>query len=153
MKYKLQRIYDTFRYDIPRFLRNIIHFRKALWRTHSFDYSGSLHYMCDHFEMMEPVIRNGYHVHGDRTADRVKVCKLLLDRILDNTDQYFFDDIEMVKGEKRGKLVGYSFKHTPRYSEAPRESRYQRKILTSKEKNDWDLLMKMLHRHMKGFWD
>lgn len=149
MKYKLKHIYDTFRYDIPRFLRNIIHFRKALWRTYSFDYSGSLHYMRDHFQMMEPVIRNGYHVHGDRTADRVKVCKLLLDRILDHTDQYFFDDIEMNFLDK-GRL---KFKQTPRYSEAPRESKYQHKILMDKEKNDWYLLMKLLHKHMQGFWE
>ena len=149
MKYKLLRIYDVFRYDIPRFLKNIIHFRKALWNTRSFDYYGSLHYMRDHFEMMEPVIRNGYHLHGERTADQVKMCKLLLDRILDHTDQYFFDDIEMnfVDNDR------VTFKRTPRYSEAPRESRYQHKILLSKEQNDWDLLMKMLHKHMKDFWD
>ena len=31
MKYKLQRIWELFRYDLPRFFRNIWVFRKALW--------------------------------------------------------------------------------------------------------------------------
>jgi hypothetical protein len=153
MNWRVRKLYDLFRYDIPRFIKNVVVYRKALWNTYNFDYSGSLHYMREHLERMEPVIRNGNHIHGERTADQVKLCKLLLDRILDCTDQYYFDDIEMVTGKKVGMLVECSFKHTPKYSQAPRNSKYQHKILMSKEKNDWDLLMKMLNRHMRGWWE
>ena len=31
MRYKLQRIWETFRYDLPRFFRTLWIFRKALW--------------------------------------------------------------------------------------------------------------------------
>ena len=31
MRYKLQRIWETFRYDLPRFFRTLWVFRKALW--------------------------------------------------------------------------------------------------------------------------
>lgn len=31
MRYKLQRIWELFRYDLPRFFRNIWVFRKAMW--------------------------------------------------------------------------------------------------------------------------
>lgn len=148
MNFKVKQFYNIFRYDIWRFIKNIWHFRHALINTYTFDYSGSLHYLRTHLEMMEPVLRDGYHVHGQRTANRVKICKLLLDRILDSSDQHFFDHYELDKSEGGWKVV-----RTPRYSEAPRDSKLQRKILVEKREQDFQLLMKMLTKHWRGFWD
>ena len=148
MKYLLRRIYNKLRYDYPRMIKNIWTYREALMQTHSWDYSGSLYYLRTHLEQMEPVIRNGHNVHAERVANKIKVCKLLLDRILDDTDQYMFNDIDLQFVGNRLKIY-----RTPKYSEAPRESKLQRKILKEKEQQDWDLLCKMLHKHQRGWWN
>lgn len=148
MKYLLQRIHDKLRYDIPRFLKNIWVYRKALMQTRNYDYSGSLYYLRTHLEQLEPCIRNGYNVDAERVADRIKTCKLLLDRILEFDEQYTFDnyDLEFEGG-------GLRITKTPKYSEAPRESKLQRKILIEKENQDWQILMKLLDKHYRNFWD
>ena len=149
MIYLLRKIYNKLRYDYPRLIKNVWVYRESLMRTYTWDYSGSLYYLRTHLEQMEPVIRNGNHLYGERTANNIKVCKLLLDRILDCDDQYMFDHLD-IEFKKNG---GIKIHRTPKYSEAPRESKLQRKILNQKEQQDWDLLCKMLHKHQRGFWD
>lgn len=152
MKYLLRRIHDKLRYDIPRYFKNIWVYRKALMQTRTWDYSGSLYYLRTHLEQLEPCIRNGHNIHAERVADRIKTCKLLLDRILDDTDQYMFDsyDIQFVKLGDNNRV---KIKKTPKYPEAPRESKLQRKILNEKENQDWTLLMKLLTKHQRSMWD
>lgn len=43
--YKLYSIYSFFRYDAPRFLKNIWKFKKALYNFHSYDYQGLLYFL------------------------------------------------------------------------------------------------------------
>jgi len=42
LRYKLDWLYDTVRYDIPRFIRNLWTFRKALYEFRWYDYHGTL---------------------------------------------------------------------------------------------------------------
>jgi hypothetical protein len=39
------KIYDLFRYDLPRFFKNIWRFRKALWNHYWFDHHGTLMFL------------------------------------------------------------------------------------------------------------
>lgn len=149
MKHKLQQLYRLFRYDIYRFIKNIWTYRKALASTYNFDYSGSLYFMREHFKQLEPVLRNGYHVQGPQTADKVKTCILLLDRILECTDQYSLDELELDMSNGRCRFI-----HTPKNTEHPRHgTKTYWEVVKAKEEQDWELLMKMLNKHMKGFWD
>jgi len=158
VNYKIRQFRDLFLYDIPRFFKNIYNFRKTLWHTYNFDYSGSLYALRDHFKILEPTIRNGYHVRGDKTADKVKTCILLLDRIIEDTDQYHFDKIQF-DFEKGATTGGYkttrlfNYKVVPKYSQAPRKSKLQMQILAGKEKQDIELLFKILSKHIKSMWD
>lgn len=146
MMWRLKQLIDLFRYDIPRFVRNLFYFRKTLWGARPYDYEGLLLAMRDQLSMMESPIRNGYHLYADRTADRIKLCRLLIDRILEG--DYRFDDYDLDFNHGTMKIT-----KTPLSTEAPRDSKLQRKILMSREQNDWDLLFKTLHKHAKTFWD
>lgn len=149
IRWKIEKFYDLFRYDIPRFVKNLYNFRKTLWNSRNYDYSGSLYALRDHFSMLEPCIRNGNHLNCEKTADRIKVCINLLDRILENTEQYHFDRLE-IETDEQNYMV---FKHFPLYSEAPRESKFTREILKGKEEQDFELLFKLISKHLRSFWD
>lgn len=149
MNYKLRQLYTLFRHDIWRFVSNIWTYRKALAHTYPFDYSGSLYFMREHFKQLEPALRNGHHVRGDKQADKVKTCVLLLDRILECTDQYNLDKLELDMTEK-----GFKIKHIPKNTEHPRHStKTYWEVTKAKEKQDWQLLTKMLTKHMRSWWD
>lgn len=149
MNYRVRKIYDIFRYDIPRFLKNLVVYRKVLWNTYNFDYSGSLYFMREHFKQLEPILRNGCHMNGDKTADKVKVCILLLDRILDSSEQYMLSEIDIDFSDNH-----ITIKHEPKNTEHPRHgTKTYWEVTKNKEKQDWELLMKMLNKHMRGFWD
>lgn len=149
MNYRVKQFVDLFRYDIPRFIKNVFVYRKALWNTYNFDYSGSLYFMREHLKQLEKCIRNGHHLHGEKQADKVKICVLLLDRILDSTDQYNLDNIGVDFSTKKFKLV-----HTPKNSEHPRyNTKTYWQVTKAKEEQDWKLLMKLLDKHMRGWWD
>ena len=149
MNYKLRQLYTIFRYDITRFISNIWTYRKALAHTYPFDYSGSLYFMREHFKQIEPVLRHGHHVRGDKQADKVKTCVLLLDRILECTDQYNLDKLELDMTEK-----GFKIKHIPKNTEHPRHiTKTYWEVTKAKEEQDWVLLMKILTKHMRSWWD
>jgi hypothetical protein len=149
MNYKIKAFYRIVRYDIWRFIKNIFVYRKALWSTYRFDYAGSLYYLRTHLEQLEPVLRNGHHVNGTRDADKVKTCKLLLDRILNHSDQYSLDNTELDMSSGRFKLV-----HTPKNTEHPRYgTKTYWSVTRAKEQQDWDFLMKILHKDMRSFWN
>jgi hypothetical protein len=67
IKYRLIKVWDTFRYDIPRFIKNIWSFRKGLWQFRSYDPHGiyvmnniGLTNIADHIE------KYGYEVDESR---------------------------------------------------------------------------------------
>ena len=146
---RLSEVYSFIRYGVPHFIKNVYTYRKALWDTYNFDYSGSLHYLQIHLEQLEPAIRNGHHLYGEKTADKVKVCRLLIERILNNSEQYSIYDLDIDFSERKFKI-----QHIPKNTEHPRYgSRLYMDISKNREQQDWDLLFKMLHKHMRGFWD
>jgi hypothetical protein len=147
--YKLKRLFDLVRYDIPRFFKNIYVFRRTLWNSYNFDYSGILYAIRDQLTNMEDPIRNGHHLYALRTAKQIKTCRLLIDRILGFDEQYLFDHYDIDFSSNRSCKIT----KIPKYSQAPRESNLQRKILVGKEQQDWDLLFKILHKHGRDFWD
>lgn len=147
--YKLRQLISLFRYDIPRFIKNVFVYRKALWLTFDFDYGGSLYYLQKHLERLEPQIRTGYHVHGEKVANKVKTCRLLLDRILNHSDQYFVEDFEVDFSGRTMKII-----RTPKNTEHPRrETKTYIELEKNREEQDWKLLMKLLTKHQRSFWD
>lgn len=147
LKWKTTRVYHLFRYDIPAFVKNLWVFRRTLWNSRSWDYTGVLHALRDQLTRMEPAIRYGSSTKAERVADKVKLCLLLLDRELTDYDNGF-DKMDIDMEGNRWKLT-----RTPQYSEAPRHTRYQSKIIQSRDKLQFELLMTTLSKHLKSMWD
>lgn len=67
IKYRLIKVWDTLRYDIPRFIKNLWRFRKGLWHYRSYDPHGiyvlnsiGIANMADYIESY------GYEIDGPR---------------------------------------------------------------------------------------
>ena len=62
-----QKIYDLFRYDIPRFVKNFWRFRKNLWNFRWYDYSYTLSMLRTSLQIMaDNVETKGYEVDVSR---------------------------------------------------------------------------------------
>ena len=59
--------YDLFRYDLPRFFKNIWRFRKPLWNHYWFDYNGSLEFMeTSYTNMVDNIEKRGNEIDKTR---------------------------------------------------------------------------------------
>jgi len=59
--------YDLFRYDLPRFFKNIWRFRKPLWNHYWFDYNGSLEFMeTSYTNMVGNIEKHGNEIDKTR---------------------------------------------------------------------------------------
>ena len=59
--------YELFRYDLPRFFKNIWRFRKPLWNHYWFDYNGSLEFMeTSYTNMVGNIEKHGNEIDKTR---------------------------------------------------------------------------------------
>jgi hypothetical protein len=59
--------YDLFRYDLPRFFKNIWRFRKPLWNHYWFDYNASLEFMeTSYTNMVDNIEKRGNEIDKTR---------------------------------------------------------------------------------------
>lgn len=78
-----QKIYDLFRYDIPRFVKNFWRFRKNLWNFRWYDYSYSLNMLRTSLQIMADNIETkGYEVDVSRLKKVAKMRRAI--KIIDN---------------------------------------------------------------------
>jgi len=110
----IYRFYALFRYDIPRFFKNIWLFRKPLWQFHWFDYSynlrlfkRSLEITCDNFE------KYGYELEENknlRIQKMRRVIELLDNHINDNYSErikkkYNIEELENLTSEQLEEII------------------------------------------------
>lgn len=109
MKYRLQRVWNTIRYDLPRFLRNLRRFRKALWQYRTYDPHGI--YVFNNIgltEMANYIEKYGLEIDEPRLK---KVAKM---RRAAEIYKNFMEDtfIEQAEAEL-GELIIYPFEFEP----------------------------------------
>lgn len=109
MRYRLQRFWETIRYDLPRFLRNLRKFRKALWQYRAYDPHGI--YVFNHIglsAMADRIEKYGMEVDEPRLK---KVAKM---RRAAEIYKNFMEDtfIEQAEAEL-GELIIYPFEFKP----------------------------------------
>lgn len=153
MKYKLQRIYDTFRYDIPRFLKNIWLFRKCLWNHYSFDYTGMLRFMetCSN-DMANCHEKYGNLVRSKQTAKELRIFAEYMKRIREDNYSTRYTKLEIC--EKGEGTFGMGWRTVPIKYEGPFiRTRNYKKICTSCEINDLEEATKLFKRKIKTWWD
>ena len=121
------------RYDIPRGIKNIIKWTPVIWRDRDWDYYFLFVIMEFKLKQMEKLFRNyGMGLHSVRDADRMKICRLLIERI--NEDNYY-------NMYKEGKV--FKFDKSPKIFE----------IEARQIKQDKEYLFKIMNKYILTWWD
>lgn len=95
------KIYETFRYDIPAFVKNVYRFRKVLWEHRWYDYRYTLQALQTSLSIM--VVRleaDGMEVESSRMKKVAKI-KRAIELIQHKMDDDFIERVE----EEMGKIV------------------------------------------------
>ncbi len=153
IKYRLIRLWETLRYDLPRFIKNIWQFRKALWQFRWYDRHGLYVFMNMSIGIMaDKTERYGMEVHESRlkkVAKMKRAAELLQNFIDDN----FVDQAEA----ELGKLIIYPIEWKPSETHADcfemvekendEEKAHNRKVFNRAreiQKEQWNELMDVL---------
>jgi len=154
--------YELFRYDLPRFFKNVWTFRKALWSHYWFDHHGTLKFLeIGLTNISDTVEKYGNEVDGPRLK-KVDAMRRAIELIKNyNEDNY----IEMAESEL-GELIlrDWEFEETGETTnnplgedneklyrlvdkDTPEEKEHNRKVFDRAreiEKQEWDELFKIL---------
>jgi hypothetical protein len=153
LRYKLERIWDIVRYDLPNFFRNLRTFRKGLWEYRWYDRHGVYVFMATALkDMADKTETRGYEVDITRlkkVAKMKRAAELLNNFIEDN----FVDQAEAELGE----LILHPFEWKPSEThtdcfelidnDTPEEREHNGKIFKRSreiEESQWKELMKIL---------
>jgi len=168
---KLRCIYgkveDAF-YDIKRGIKNLIVWFPTIWKDRDWDHYYLYVIMKKKLERMEYLQRTyGHHVDNEKTADQIKICKLILGRLIE--DDYLFNATKY-HDEKWGELRLIT-KPIPETQvcfvevETTKPLTEKEKIQERKErsaafkhgenmrKQDLDMLFNIMKKHVEGWWD
>lgn len=154
------KIYQTIRYDIPSFVKNIYRFRKMLWNHRWYDYRYTLEALQTSLEIMEKKMHDGMEVRESRDKKIAKMQRAI--QILKNINDDCY--IEMAEGEL-GKLIMYDWEFEdvpdrPGYSslvdkETKYEKRHNRKVFNlarKLEQTEWKELWKIFEgQDIRGY--
>ncbi|MNF63036.1 hypothetical protein D3C85_293040 [compost metagenome] len=149
MKYKLKKFIDLIRYDLPRFVRNVFVYRKALWQYRNWDYSGLLHLMETAARDMHECHKNhGHLMKADQTAKELLIWAELLRRVRE--DQYDEDKQESIFNGKG--IFGGEFVQKPN-TLPNRKAKSFYKLVQMQRRNDVKLIAKMFERKVFSWWE
>jgi hypothetical protein len=158
--------YELFRYDLPRFFKNVWTFRKALWSHYWFDHHGTLKFLeIGLTNISDTVEKYGNEVDGPRLK-KVAAMRRAIELIKNyNEDNY----IEMAEKEL-GELVRHDWEFEP-VEDKPGFSRlidkdtdeeriHNRKVFDRSheiEEQEWNELFKILkgqdHKEYRKLYD
>ena len=175
-KYKLKRMYDYCRYDIPQGLKNLVIWFPTVWRDRQWDHHYIYIMLRQKLHFAEQSIRyHGYHLNHIRDANRIKVCVNLLDRLINDVyhenafkrhrEKWGDPDMKFVPIEESkfpslngGKYSEMIIKYPNVKSEKDKEKerkdfRYAYKLEEQLRKADLDLLFKLMRKHIQTWWN
>ena len=85
MWYKIKRMYDYIRYDIPRGIKNLVIWFPTVWRDRQWDHQFIYIMLRQKLHFTEQFIRkHGIHVNNIEDADEIKTCVDILDRLIND---------------------------------------------------------------------
>lgn len=164
---KLTRIKDWFRYDLPRGIKNLIVWFPVIWKDRNFDQHYIFLILHHKLKMTEENVRNGPHTTAEQDAKQIKLCVLLLERLI--KDDYLFmvmKDHDIKWGS--GKMVTEPIPDKPNYCSV--EFMYENVHTPDDEKNqekdfnraidheqylrnqDLDVLFNTMKKYILGWW-
>jgi hypothetical protein len=145
--------YELFRYDLPRFFKNIWRFRKPLWNHYWFDHHSSLTFLeVSLTHISDNVEKRGNEVDGPRLK-KVAAMRRVVELIKNYNEDNYIDMAEKELGELI--LHDWEFEYVPDKpdcsqlvdKDTPEEKEHNRKVFDRAreiEKQEWDELFVIL---------
>ena len=145
--------YELFRYDLPRFFKNVWTFRKALWSHYWFDHHGTLKFLeIGLTNTSDTIEKYGHEVDGPRLK-KVAAMRRAIELIKNYNEDNYIEMSEKELGEL--KLHDWEFEPVedePGYSrlvdkDTDEEKIHNRKVFDRAreiERQEWDELFTIL---------
>jgi len=162
---KITRLYR----NITEGIKNLIIWFPVIWNDRQWDHYFIYKILHKKLDLAEHFFRyNGNHLNAEDDADKIKVCVILLDRLLkDEYDTRAFKDfykkwgeIELTFTDSENYPDMYEC-HTKAKNVKTKDDEIQERkdFKSAKEKenysrqNDINYLFEMMKRHIEGWWD
>jgi hypothetical protein len=158
--------YELFRYDIPRFVKNIWRFRKPLWNHYWFDHHGTLTFLeIGLTHMSDNVEKRGNEVDEPRLK-KVAAMRRAIELIQNYNEDNYIDSAEKELGELM--LHDWKFEPVPDKpgysqlvdSDTDEEKEHNKKVFDRAheiEEQEWDELFIILkgqdHKEYRKLYD
>lgn len=147
------KVWDFFRYDLPRGVKNILFFWKVIWNFRSWDYSYQMKILKRSLEPLHDSILKGYEVDVPRLKKAEKIARIL--QLLENLNEDKYIDIAE---EKLGYEVNTDYLFV---EEEPEEVSEKNKLIFKEarkiEEQEWEELFRILkgqnHTHYQMLHD
>jgi hypothetical protein len=91
--YNICRRLNAFYYGVkllPFKIKRAISYAYVSWDLHDYDYSSGLIMLNYTFSRLEPLIKNGYNVNGEKLAKDLRILMEYIDRVKDHDDRYWY---------------------------------------------------------------
>lgn len=174
--YRIKRIYQYFRYNIPTGIKNLIIWFPTVWCDRQWDHQYIYKILRQKLHFTEQYIRyHGNHINNIKDANKIKICVNLLDRLIANEyHESAFKEHRDKWGEPKmnfSPLEGDVFTDEERENYLELDIKYPNvKTILDKEKMekefrflchreeqlrnaDLDLLFKLIRKHIQTWWD
>ena len=160
---------DYMRYDVPRGISNLRRWFTVIWTDRNYDFYFIFVILRHKLYLTQKHIRNhDIHVHAERDADRMKLCVLLLDRLIkDDYHEMAFKnhdkkwgDIELKTKPTKENPDLYSVDFHRDNIKTPEDREQERKEFNNAYEHeqyliqqDLDLLFNTMRKHIREWWD
>ena len=145
--------YELFRYDLPRFFKNVWRFRSALWNHHWWDHHGSLEFLqISLTHMSDNIEKHGSEVDESRLK-KVEKMRRVVQLIKNYREDLYNDMAEKEFGEMLYNEIEFEeCPDRPGYSQlvdndTPEEKEHNMKVYKRAreiEKQEWNELFQIL---------
>lgn len=136
---------------------NLLRWCVFLWKDQDYDSYFLLKIMQYKMKRLRFCILNGYHAHADKVAKNIRVCELLLQRLMEDNytskkyeellQKYEISDFLSYLMGKEGRLT------VEKKKAFNRESRALHKLHTTLQQQDLELFCKLFKKHVFTWWD
>jgi len=168
MRFTIKGIYYFIIYDIPQGVRNIIRWFPIIWGDRDWDSHFIFRLLQKKLSNVENHMR--YYAWGlssEKDADKIRVCVLLLDRIIKNN----YEEMVFKHHDKKWGELEISYGKTDKTGYSTLDfNRINAKTIEEKEKEmgesirlyehrdmllkqDVQYLFKLMNKHILGWWD
>jgi len=130
-------------------IKRLFDYSKVIWGTVDWDYSSIFTLLQYSIQRTRISMKAGYCKHDKSKLRKMRVCELLIERILNDDYHKSIRDIEMVFGEQKNGIGKITFKYKNGKEKFDRDS----KIAQDLKEHDYDLLFKIVRKHIRTWWD